>query len=60
MADIILHKVRLSRPSSQEVGRGGGLAASDSILLSSCIQISSDTNGLGPDSFSLINPQQSI
>ena len=56
------------RPSTQEVGRGVGLAASytqtstdsDSTLLSSRIKISSDPNGLGPDSFSLINPQQSV
>ena len=47
---------------------GGGLEASntgtstnsDSSLLSSRIQISSDWNRLGPDSFSLINPQQSV
>ena len=52
----------LARPSTQEVGCGGGLAASytrtstdsDSSLLSSRIRISSDWNRLGPDSFSLI------
>ena len=55
-----------THPSTQEVGHGGGLAASysrtstDSTLLSSRIQISSDRNRLGPDSFSLINPQQSV
>ena len=51
-----------ARPSTQEVGRGGGLAASytrtftdsDSSLLSSRIWSSSDRNRLGPDSFSLI------
>ena len=59
-----------SRPSTQEVGRGGGLAAnvsytrtstdSYSSLLSLRIRISSDPNSLGPDSFSLINLQQSV
>ena len=47
---------------------GGGLAASytwtstdsDSTLLSSRLQISSDLNRLSPDLFSLINPQQSV
>ena len=56
------------RPSTREVGRGVGLAASytwtstdsNSTLLSSRIWISSDPNGLFPDSFSLINPQQSF
>ena len=55
----------LVRPA---VDSGGGLATSytrtstdsDSTLLSSCIRISSDRNRLGPDSFSLINPQQSV
>ena len=55
-------------PSTREVGRGVGLAASytrtstdsDSTLLSSRIRISSDQNRLDPDSFSLINPQQSV
>ena len=56
------------RPSTREVGRVVGLAASytrtstdsNSTLLSSRIWISSDRNRLGPDSFSLINPQQSV
>ena len=57
-----------TRLSTQEVRPGGGLAASytrtstdsDSSLLSLCIQISSDPNRLGPNTFSLINPQQSV
>ena len=57
-----------ARPPSQEVGRGGGLAASDTrtstdsdaSLFSSCIRFSSYLNGLGLNSFSLINPQQSV
>ena len=57
-----------ARPSAQEVGWRDGLAASyirtstdsNSSLLSSRIWISSDRNRFGPDSFSLINPQQSV
>ena len=55
-------------PSSQEVVCGCGLAASytrtstdpDSTLLSLRIEISSDPKRLDPDSFSLINPKQSV
>ena len=55
-------------PSTREVGRGVGLAASytqistdsNSTLLSARIWISSDRNRLCPESFSLINPQQSF
>ena len=58
----------LARPSTQKVGRGGGLAASytrtstdsDTSLLSSRIWISSDRNRLGPDLFTLIHSQQSV
>ena len=58
----------LDVPSTQEVGRVGGLALSYtrtstdsySSLLSLCIRISSDRNRLGLDLFSLINPQQSV
>ena len=58
----------VSGPSTGEVGRVGGLAASytwtstdsNSTLLSLCIRITSDWNRLDPDSFSLINPQQSV
>ena len=57
-----------SGPLTPEVGRVGGLAASytrtstDSVstLLSACLRISSARNRLGTDSFSLINPQQSV
>ena len=57
-----------SGPSTREVGCVSGLAASyiqkstdsDSALLSARLRISSDSNRLGPDAFSLINPQQSV
>ena len=59
VSDLMVH------PSTWEVGRGVGAASytqtstdSDSTLLSACVQISSDWNRL--DSFSLINPQQSV
>ena len=69
VVDIIYPKSSLGSASASGVSGdgpcGGGLAASytqkstdsDSALLSSRIRISSDRNRLGPDSFSLINPQ---
>ena len=53
-----------SRPPSQEVGHGGGLVASYTRTStdsdSSFVLVYLDLLRLGPDSFSLINPQQSV